>query len=458
MWGAANSNYAGTMGHDLNPASIVGNHFKWELHIVSADIFAMNNYLYLRKGSHAIRNGIKGQSLAADRITYKNNKRDKSAYASVFAKLPAFMYSTQKWGLGFHVSSRVLVSARGVPYHLANFMKEGFDFTDQQKIEYNGGNAKIAAMNWHEAGITGGFAIKDNGSDYATAGITLNYLYGLNSIYLNVDNINYNVQADTLWQIYIANIEYGHSSADVGSTGNLFQKKGSGVSGSLGFQYYKNRNPDAYNPCIKGKPLKKYDYKIGFSLIDIGRIKFKTNASKFVFNDVSTDWYGIDTVKVKGLSGTDATFNKQFFGSSDAGKAASAYSIWLPAAASLQFDYSITPSFYLNVSLMQRIPLNHYTMRRSNQISITARYERKYFEIDIPYSYYDYFRHRIGIALRLGILTIGTDMIGPYTGLADAYGVDFYLGLKWQHFAKCNKRKNKSKGHKSGFDDCFHEI
>ena len=49
LWGASNSNYAGTIGHELNPASIVACPFKWEVHLISADLFAHNNYLYLKK-------------------------------------------------------------------------------------------------------------------------------------------------------------------------------------------------------------------------------------------------------------------------------------------------------------------------------------------------------------------------------------------------------------------------
>lgn len=455
LWGAANSNYAGTMGHELNPASIVACPFKWEIHVLSGDVFAMNNYLFLRKKSEAIRKSMRGEAIAADRIAVRTNTQDKSAYASAFLKLPAFMYSTPTWGLGFHVSTRVLLSARGVPYHLANFMKEGFDFKPQQKINYSGGKSKVGAMNFHEAGITGGIALNTSSENYLTAGISLNYLYGLNSFYLLVNNINYNVQSDSLWEIYVANVEYGHATVDKGNTSNLFQKKGSGLGGSIGIQYYKNRDEAAYRSCPGAKKLKKYDYKIGFSIIDIGRIKFKTNASTFEFNDLGTNWFGIDTVKIKSIGNTDTTFSKQFFGTSNGSKSGSAYALWLPAAASLQVDYSVTPYFYVNLSLIQRIPINPYTLRRPNQYSLALRYERKRFEVSIPYSYYDYFRHRIGLCLRFGILTLGTDMIGPYTGLADAYGLDFYFGLKWQHFEKCKK---KSKVRRDYMGECFQEL
>ena len=82
-----------------------------------------------------------------------------------------------------------------------------------------------------------------------------------------------------------------------------------------------------------------------------------------------------------------------------------------------------------------------HTLHRTNQLSLTARYERKRFELSIPYSFYNYVRQRIGLSIRYGVLTIGTDMLGPFTGLSDAYGLNFYFGVRWQQFEKCTKKQ-----------------
>ncbi|MEP7264003.1 MAG: DUF5723 family protein [Bacteroidota bacterium] len=461
MWGIANSNYAGTMGHELNPASIVANPFKWEIHFLSADVSVMNNYMFLKRNSRAIRLGVRGESVNEERFTDNYTKNDKKAFGSAYIKLPSLMYSGKKWGLGFHVSTKVGLSATGIPYHLAKFMKEGFDYTPQQQINYSGGNAAIAAMNYNEAGITGGLLLMDDKTSFLTGGITLNYLYGMNSVYLLINDINYNVQADTLWQIYVANAEYGHASVDGGNNGasDALSKKGGGFSTSVGVQYYRNRNDAAYNPCFNGKAQKKYDYKIGFSLIDIGRIKWNTNAHKYVFDDVSTDWFGIDTLKLGSFSASDSTFNTQFYGLPEAGLTANTYNLFTPAAASMQFDYAYSPNIYFNFSVIQRLPLSDYMIKRPNQISITARYETKRFEIAIPYSLYDYYRNRIGLAIRYGVFTLGTDMIGPYTGISNAFGVDIYFGIKWQIYQSCNRKSGKQSKSKGGpAQGCFNDF
>ncbi len=462
MWGISNSNYAGTMGHELNPASIVAAPFKWEILFLSADVSLMNNYMYLKRNSRAIRMGVRGESVNDERISDRYTSSDKKAFGYGYLKLPSVMYSSKNWGVGFHISTKVGLSATGVPYHLAKFMKEGFDYTPQHKINYSGGNSDLAAMNWHEAGITGGMLIRDDKTNFITAGITVNYLYGLNSVYMLIDDINYTVQSDSLWQIYVANMEYGHASADAGdnAASDALSKKGAGFSTSVGVQFYRNRNDAAYNPCFHGKATKKYDYKIGVSLIDIGKINWNRNAQKYVFVNVSTDWYGIDTLKLNSFSGSDSTFNTQFYGIQNAGLVANSYSIFTPAAAAVQFDYAYSPTIYFNVSVIQRLPISNYIIKRPNQISVTARYETKNFEIAIPYSLYDYYRNRLGLAIRYGVLTIGTDMLGPFTGLFNTYGADIYFGIKWQIADSCDKKQgrkgSKPKGGRT--QGCFNDF
>jgi hypothetical protein len=80
-----------------------------------------------------------------------------------------------------------------------------------------------------------------------------------------------------------------------------------------------------------------------------------------------------------------------------------------------------------------------------NQLSITPRYERKRFEIAIPISFYEQFKPRVGIGVRYGILTIGSDMLSPIFGFTDSYGADFYLGLSIKNRGKCGGDSGRKK-------------
>ena len=88
MLGIANSNYAGNMGMEMNPSSMVGMPFKYEWNYISGDIFAQNDYIYVParyiygKGHP---NGNKGALY--DHYTYPSKKFN----ANLFLKC--------KWGL-----------------------------------------------------------------------------------------------------------------------------------------------------------------------------------------------------------------------------------------------------------------------------------------------------------------------------------------------------------------------
>jgi hypothetical protein len=455
MWGASNSNYAGQMGLELNPASIVGAPYKWEIHVLSMDAALINNYMYLAKRSRLIRKSFAGESLEQDRITDRFTKTDKWAYSSAFLKYPGFIWVGKKYSFAFHASTRFELSAQKVPYHFAKFMKEGFDYDPLQQQNFEGGNTSMAILNWHEIGVTAGMVLTDDKTNYLTGAVTLNYNYGLNAYFVNLNDFKYNSQYDSLLIVNNINMQYGHSWPDGAEDGaaQALQRKGKGYSTTVGFQYYKNRNESFYNPCSRQKGI-PYDYKIGFSIMDIGYIKYNKNARTFKFNDLSTDWYGIDTVQLDGSATTDSVLGKQFYGVFLGARDKREFTLLTPGAVNLTFDMPFGNNFYGNISVIQRLPLGKMAVKRANQVAITARYETRRFEVALPISVYEYFKPRVGLSVRYGGFIIGSDMLGPFFGLTDSYGADLFFGYSIRHFGKCDGR-NKGRVKKVKIEDCF---
>src|SRR5882724_3538311 len=60
MWGISNSNYSGNMGIFLNPSTIVGAPYKYELFLVGADLFGQNSYMYSPSDRKIITRSIFG--------------------------------------------------------------------------------------------------------------------------------------------------------------------------------------------------------------------------------------------------------------------------------------------------------------------------------------------------------------------------------------------------------------
>ena len=80
-----------------------------------------------------------------------------------------------------------------------------------------------------------------------------------------------------------------------------------------------------------------------------------------------------------------------------------------------------------------------------NQLALMPRYERKRFEVAVPISFYEQFKPRVGLGIRWGALTIGSDMLGPLFGLTDSYGADFYVGLSIKSKGKCGGSNGRVK-------------
>lgn len=452
MWGAAHSNYAGQMGLDLNPASIADATYKWELHLLSADFAVVNNYMYLARNSRLIRNGMQGEGVEEGKLTDRYTRQpDKSAYGSGFIRVPGFIWSGKKFAIGVHAANRTELSVKNMPYHLAKYLKEGFDYDPQQGKLYEAQDVRAGALNWHQVGITAAAVLRNTKQSFITGGITVNNLYALNGFFVRINEARYIVPADTLLVVENLNAEYGYALPRTNDpeAGQYLEKRGGGWSTNIGFQYFRNRNDAYFDPCKRSRDDKPYTWRAGLSLIDFGAIDFTREARTFRFEDRNTLWYGIDTTSFYGVLYADSVLSTQFFGRYRASRDRVGFSMWLPSALSAQFDYAITGRYYVNLTLIQRVPVGANGLRRSNQLAITPRFETRRLEISLPISVYEFYRPRIGFAVRYGIFTLGSDMLSPLIGLTDSYGVNMYFGISIRNFTICDGKGGAGRGTKS---------
>ena len=115
--------------------------------------------------------------------------------------------------------------------------------------------------------------------------------------------------------------------------------------------------------------------------------------------------------------------------------------IGLPTALSVQADFSLQNNIYIGGFWIHPIRINMSALRRPAQLAVVPRFETKYFELSVPLSLYEYRYPRVGIAARFYFLTIGTERLGTYLGMADMNGLDIYASVK----ISINKGSCKSK-------------
>src|SRR5262245_14483064 len=128
MWGISNSNFAGSAGMGLNPAAMMLLPSKWEVTLVTADIFLENNYLSYPKSNILSPPAGETTDEHGGLVESYSTVRKKS-YAHIMLKAPAFIIRTRKWAYGFHAGVRNELSIRNVPHALAKFFYEGIDYS-----------------------------------------------------------------------------------------------------------------------------------------------------------------------------------------------------------------------------------------------------------------------------------------------------------------------------------------
>jgi hypothetical protein len=127
-------------------------------------------------------------------------------------------------------------------------------------------------------------------------------------------------------------------------------------------------------------------------------------------------------------------FSQQTLGDSLASRVAEEFNLALPGAFSIQADYAVSPFFFANATLVQRISLGGATAPRGNLLALTPRFEHRWFSASLPVSLYNWQHLRVGFAARLAFLVVGSDHLGSFVGKGDYHGTDFYIALKINPF------------------------
>lgn len=453
MWGIANSNYGGNFSIDLNPSSMAFSPIKYELNVLAGNVTFQNDYLYLPKGEMSIGKFFKGnygQYNWQDEYTTS----DKNAYLHGMIKGPSFFTRIGQTAFGLHSALRADASIRNVDFQMAKFLYETSQYSPLQKQELEASNNRVAALMYGEIGASIAQQFKISDKNRLAAGVTVNYLMGMDGMYANNEHMYYKFDDESYLQVADLQAKYGYAMPDAESNDYL-KIRGKGFSTTWGLQYIHNLNPEAYNVYASRLKFKKYQYKLGISLVDAGSILFSKETRNVAINSKSFNWEGIDTTQMGNVSYLGELIRSKVFDDSTSGYTATHYRAQLPAALSIQFDYGVTSFLYVNASMIQPVTSKATGVRRPAQLSITPRLETWRYEISFPLSWYEYKQMRLGACVRLGQVVVGSDYLTSLLGLSKFNGCDIYIGIKHSSYAmdKLSKRKKaKVKDNYTGAD------
>jgi len=459
-----NDNYAGITGVHLNPASIANSRYIVDVSLAGFSLDAYNNYL-----SFSAKDLIKSLK-DGDSYDLKELLNGKKKWANMMASAHAlnFMFSiTPKVALGFTNRVRFFANVLNFDENVATYFYNDRDvpalYYDYAKNnQYTLDNMSINISAFAEYGVTlaGALWESPNKKHFLKAGITGKVLQGLGAMYLNTDQTVFEFYNRDSLSAYGnaskttgSNISYGMSEnfnrIDEDAFRFNINSKRLGAAFDIGFVY--EWRPDGENymeemDCKVGemKYANKYKLRIGLSVTDIGWLSYKKHelSNNFVLQggtNVSDDFDHMENVDGSYINGVNQRLN-YLFATNPAysyGEQTEYFRSTLPMAISLQVDYHIWNGFYLNftpfVSLYQGIKVKEDVskIRSYTIVSITPRFEHKWFGFSMPLQYNQLSRigFALGVGLRLGPLWIGTnDLIGLCS--KDVYGMNVQVALK----------------------------
>lgn len=443
--GIRQSNYAGVQSISMNPANTVDGRYKVDINLFSGNVSAYNNYISLDasiiKSSEwkDTANGAWHDSNFQDLyLTERINDNDKQVFLNAEIQLPSFIIQLTDYdAIGFDWKIRNYLNVDGVSPELAKLLYEDMDWAPYWQ-NYNNSRVSVQFMQWAEYGLAYGRVLADTEHTFFKVGAKVKFLQGMNAAYTYIEDINYQFTNDSLLTINNTSASYGHS---VGfefdenllpwNNYKMNSKLGIGLDVGAVYEYRPEHAEHRYDmDGMEGlwrDDRNKYKWRIGFSIIDIGSLKFEKDPASFNLVADTTDW-DFREEDISSVSDYDSLVDILFNKEQDKGE----FKMNLPTSIILNADYHIDGDFYANgmVYFALQYKKNEDKVHGFTNFSLTPRYDHSWWGASIPVSYSSTAGFRVGTGLRLGPVWIGTADIKGLLRIGELYGADFYFGTK----------------------------
>jgi len=409
------SNYAGVIGTYLNPSSISNSKLKLDVNIFTLGGHLQNNYYSIPRNTYnpinPFKNGFANFKAYKGKAT--NNTRN-YLYTKEQMHFPSIMYSNGKRAFALHLNWRFEADVRNVPNDIVRCLYEGmFDgraITQELNTDKHADKFHFALASWEELGGTYSHTIFNDHQQYLALGVTGNLLLGNAAYYYNNKEMDY----------YFSNpssISFNNVHAAFGGVIPSGLVNGVGLGADLGVTYC-IRNTEYMSDIAE---YFNYKYKFGAAILDLGGIRYgkgrtySINSYEQTVNATGNTVNGLNDIdgQIKGL----IVKNKLNF--------------YLPTALSLQFEYNYNNQLFVSANYINNLHFTGCQVRRPTILAVTPRYEKRWFEVSMPLSLYDWRLPRMGFHMRIYNITFGVEKMGWLFKFQDYTGVDGYFSIRF---------------------------
>jgi outer membrane protein OmpA-like peptidoglycan-associated protein len=486
---ALNDNFMGINQAFLQPASIADSRFRTDFNVggFSNDIY--NDAMRFRSKWLLYPTDILTNKDWWDENTYLSsaNGDDKNVFMSQSMTGPSFLANlSSKHAIGFTSRVRSLLNIDNMDEPLFRLIYSNYQDSTYYNKWYHDDKMRASQHVFGDYGLTYARIIPlPNKEHFLKAGITVKLLQGIAASYLQTDDFyyyfngqNYPNSKDISWNSPYVHAGVSDNWGDINQYGTYtfsmnYQwtaKPSVGMDFGVVYEFRRDMIKDGVDRSER-PDKNKYFVKVGLSILDLGRLKYKKdyysmdmviastpdylNRYNIGDNSVPDNTYWIDANDISFSYRDYPDFSYAMYQRSQNGQGVEKatankdnFTVRLPSAISLQVDVNLfLEGLYVNLTTynslgqgFSRTPNSHYI----GNYSITPRYEHKWYSVAVPIQINQYGKFEAGLGVRAGVVYFGVNNLFSNV-FSDPYAIHAYVGVKVPIYQKDPTKPPKEK-------------
>jgi len=422
--------YAGYEQIHANPALSQRSAHRWDLSLGGIHAFGYSDFAFIRKTSLLSLNStvndiqvIEAQSAIPETndiplLIFDEDRGRK--IASFHGRLlgPAIRLNAGEFSIGVGMSVRGHVSSFDIPENLGTYELNESIQTEIINIT----EAQASFASWTETSLN---ISKSMGPSSFGISIKLNQTSGLSGYINNNANVNYDFVNDNI-SIPESGLDLNYAIDFAGIEEPSFSPFAGELSLGIDLGYFYSAD----------------QFSVGISILDLGTLH-NSDIGVSVLSNTSGD-FNINLDDYQAI--TDPTeFETQILNDLPIINSSEHLHVGLPTSLHIQGDWKYDENFHVSGSLFFRTPIYENSLKADNGIHIVPRYESEWISVFMPVTVYEFKKPRVGLAARLGFLTIGSEQLGSVLFQQDFRGSDIYMKLSFFPFwGESDRRSSKN--------------
>lgn len=446
------SNYSGIQGVDYNPAQITNSNYgNLDVSIIAANVHVENNFLFVNSNSLTNPRLFEQPDFWDNYVYKKLFGFDKSAMIHANVQSPAFLLQiTKNSAIGFCVRGRAHVNADGVDNNLAYLIAEGLDYQPYLNQNIQGDYLSVSGAGWIEYAFTYAHMIPFDDDKRLKIGGTFKLLQGYAAGSLTLLDYEHNfLNNDTMNRIAFRGL-YG-TTPNIQSNTFGFDFLHPGFSFDFGATFEKkskrmddrNKKSNVRWPGIFKPDQTQYKWKVGLSFHDLGAIFFQRDPSTQDFSaNINTFNLPSFANGINSAAGLTSAINSNFTINGGSPEMVWAMPARMRMFGDLRFKYNLGINATFDVAFINRGHVHGYKNHFLTQLTITPRWEIKWFGVYMPIWISEYNFPQVGMSFRLGPLVVGTGDFLGHLMKREYASMDVHMGLRLIIPTSKKKKKN----------------